>query len=163
MWRDSKPSALSYRFLWLKKKLQKKRKTLTKEKRKRQEVWDQHVLHVCYGSGILFLTQSYWNHSCARHRAKQWGERNKRGSLCSHVAHGTLGRHVWEETGIVKEHTMQHIESVQMLLVEMLDRCSGTNESCPELGSGTVSSLPIDTELCGYHSSRPAPRLGDDT
>ena len=48
----------------------------------------------------------------------------------------------------MKEHTMQHIESVQMLLLEMLDRCSGTSDSCTEMGSGTLSSLPIDTELC---------------
>ena len=35
-----KASALSYRFLWLKKKLQKDRKALIKEKRKRWEVWN---------------------------------------------------------------------------------------------------------------------------
>ena len=56
---------------------------------------------------------------------------------------------------------MQHIESVQTLLMEMLDRCSGTSDSCTETGSGTLSSLPIGTESC-CHISCLAPSLGAD-
>lgn len=36
---------------------------------------------------------------------------------------------------------MRHIESVQVLLMEMLDRCSGTSDSGIKLGLGTLSSF----------------------